>query len=313
MAGLVIQDTTYAGEVASGFIVKAAIGNEIVQGGHINVKDGIKKKYTIPRMTVGDDFIQDRVATPVSGGSGTGSGTVTVDARVLDPNDYMIYQEFNPRDFEDHWEAVNLNPTLIDRRLPATVESVILQEVMKKHNQWLGGAIMRGSKALTTNLKYFDGLITRAIADSDVPKVGSPVVLTNVNINDQLERSLGTVPAAILYDPALKVFVSYKTAQLWEQYQRAQGFKGVDNTMAGIMRFAGRQMVYLFGMPDNTIFWAKGAPDMTSNLWFGMNSKDDATVQIARLQANSELYFIKMLCKADANYGYGAETALYTL
>ena len=260
MAGLVIQDTTYAGEVASSFIVKAAIGNEIVQGGHVMVKDGIKKKYTIPRMTVGDDFIQDRVPTPVSGSAAgsTGSGTITVDAQVLDPQDYMIYQEFNPRDFEDHWEAVNLSPNLIDRRLPVTVESVIIQEVMKKHNQWLGGAIMRGSKALTSNLKYFDGLITRAIADSNVPKVASPVVLTNVNINAQLELSLGTVPAAVLYDPNLKCFVSYKTAQLWEQYQRAQGFKGVDNTMAGIMRFAGRQMVYLYGMPDDTIFWAKG-------------------------------------------------------
>jgi len=307
---LVINDTTYSGEVASSFIVKAAIGNEIVQGGHVMVKDGIKKKFTIPRMNVDDDFIQDRVPTPIST---TGQGTITVDARVLEQNDYMIYQRFNPRDFEDHWEAVNLSPNLIDRRLPATVESVILQEVMKKHNQWLGGAIMRGDTSLTTNLKYFDGLITRAIADVTVPKVGSPVVLTVSNIEAQLEASLATVPAAVLYDPNLKVFVSYKTAQLWERAQRAAGFKGVDNTMAGLMRFAGRQMVYLFGMPDNTIFWAKGAPDMTSNLWFGLNSKDDATVQIAKLQADSELYFIKMLCKADANYGYGAETALYTL
>lgn len=307
---LTIQDTTYAGEVASGFIVKASIDNEIVQGGHVMVKDGIKKKYTIPRMNVGDDFIQDRVPTPVAS---NGQGTITVDARVLEPNDYMIYQRFNPRDFEDHWEAVNLNPTLIDRRLPVTVESVILQEVMKKHNQWLGGAIMRGDTSLTTNLKYFDGLITRAIADPTVPKVGSPVILTVSNIESQLEASLATVPAAVLYDPKLKCFVSYKTAQLWERAQRAAGYKGVDNTMAGIMRFAGRQMVYLFGMPDDTIFWAKGAPDGTSNLWFGLNSKDDATVQIAKLQADSELYFIKMLCKADANYGYGAETALYTL
>ena len=193
------------------------------------------------------------------------------------------------------------------------MESVIIQEVMKKHNQWLGGAIMKGSKALTTNLKYFDGLITRAIADSDVTKVASPVALTAANIESKLELSLAAVPAAVLYNPKLKVFVSYKTAQLWEQAQRAAGFKGVDNTMAGIMRFAGRQMVYLYGMPDNTIFWAVGDVDMTSNLWLGLNSKDDATVQIARLQANSELYFIKMLCKADANYGYGGETALYTL
>jgi hypothetical protein len=283
---LVISDTTYAGEAASNFIVKAAIGNEIVQGGHVYVKDGIKKSYTIPRLTVGS-VIQDRVATPT-----TSTGTITVDGRTLTPEDYMVYTEFNPRDFEDHWAAVQLNPTLIDRRLPVTAESVIIQEVMKSHNQWLGGAIMQGSKALSTNLKYFDGLITRAVADSAVPKVASPVTLTAANIEAKLEASLATVPAAVLYDPKLKVFVSYKTAQLWEQAQRAAGFKGIDNTMAGLMRFAGRQMVYLFGMPDDCIFWAKGSADLTSNLWVGMNSQDDATVQIARLQANSELYFV---------------------
>jgi len=47
--GFVISDTTYAGEAASTFIVKAITSNETVQGGHIYVKDGIKKKFIIQR------------------------------------------------------------------------------------------------------------------------------------------------------------------------------------------------------------------------------------------------------------------------
>ena len=168
---LVISDTTYAGEAASSFIVKAVVGNEIVQGGHVYVKDGIKKSYTIPRI-VATDVVQDRVATPVSN-----VGSLTVDAKTLIPRDYMVYQEFNPRDYEDHWFATRLNKTLIDRALPATVESVMIQEVMKRHNKWLGKAIIQGDRTLTTNLKYFDGLLTRAKASgSGVNKVGSPVV-----------------------------------------------------------------------------------------------------------------------------------------
>ncbi len=304
---LQITDVTYAGEVASNFIVKSVVGNEIVQGGHIYVKDGIKKKFTIPRLTVGD-VVQDRQATPNSS-----VGTITVDARTLEPEDYMIYTEFNPRDFEEHWFATQLNPNLIDRRLPVSIESVIIQEVMKRHNKWLGGAILRGDKALATNLKYFNGLITRAKADNLVPKVAAPVVLTLSNVEDKLNASLLNNAPDVLYDPNLKVFVSYKTAQLWEQAQRTASFKGVNSTQAGLMQFAGRKMVPLFGMPDDTLFWAKGSADMESNLWFGMNSKDDATVQLAKLQANSELYFIKMLCKADTNYGISEETSLYTL
>ena len=302
-----ITDTTYAGEAASSFIVKSTIGNEVVQGGHVYVKDGIKKSYTIPRIVIGN-VIQDRVATPA-----TSVGTPTIDARVLTPSDYMVYTEFNPRDLEAHWQATRLNPTLIDRTLPVTVESVLIQEVMKSHNQWLGQALMVGNTALASNLKYFNGLITRAKADATVPKVTLPVALTVANIETQLNASLLNCAAAIIYNPKLKAFVSYKTAQLWEQAQRAGGYKGIDNTQAGLMRFAGRTIVPLYGMPDDTIFWAIGSADLSSNLWVGMNSLDDATVQIARLQANSELYFIKMLMKVDTNYGFGAETSLYAV
>lgn len=304
---LVIQDTTYAGEAAAQFAVKAVVGNEIVQGGHVYVRDGIKKSLTIPRMVVGN-VIQDRKPTP-----DTSLGTMTIDGRTLVPADYTIYAEFNPRDFEQHWYATQLNPTLIDRRLPVSIESVIIQEVLKRHNEYLGLALLQGNTTLLTNLKYFNGLITRAKADVLVPKVASPVVLTVSNIGDAFQGTLNVIARAVLYNPGLKFFVSYKTAQVWEQYQRTVLYKGVDMTAAGIMRFAGRTIVPLNGMPDDTIFLAIGAADASSNLWVGMNSTDDNTLQLQRLQNNSELYFVKMLMKVDTNYGFAEETALYAV
>ena len=305
---LTIADVSYAGEVASNFIVKSVVGNEIVAGGHAYVKDGIKKKYTIPRFTVGD-VIQDREATPKSP-----KGTAVVDGRTLEPEDYMLYDEFNPRDFEDHWYAAQLNKNLIDTRLPVTVESVIIQEYLKQHNKFLGKALLQSDKTGgVAPFKYFDGLITRAKLDILVPKVASPVVLTEANVGAAFKSTLAIVSADVLYDPALKFFVSYKTAQLWENAQQSSTFKGVDNTQAGLNRYSGRTIVPLYGMPDNTIMLGKGSADLSSNLWVGMNSTDDATVQFAKLQANSELYFIKMLMKVDTNYGFGAELALYTL
>ena len=304
---LVIQDTTYAGEAAAQFAVKAVVGNEIVQGGHVYVRDGIKKSLTMPRLTVGN-VIQDRKPTP-----DTSLGAINVDGRTLVPADYMIYAEFNPRDFEQHWYATLLNPTLIDRHLPATIESVVIQEVLKRHNEYLGLAILQGNTASLTNLKYFNGIITRAKADVLVPKVASPVALTIANIGDKLQATLDAVARAVLYNPGLKFFVSYKTAQLWESYQRTVLYKGVDMTAAGIMRFAGRTIVPLNGMPDDCIFLAIGKADASSNLWVGMNSTDDNTLQLQRLQANSEMYFVKMLMKVDTNYGFSEETALYAV
>ena len=305
---LAISDVSYAGEAASAFIVKSVVGNEIVQGGHAYVKDGIVKEYTIPRLTV-EDVIQDRQPTPTSK-----KGTAEVTGRKLVPADYMLYDEFNPRDFEDHWFATQLNPTLIDRRLPVTIESIIIQEYLKQHNKWLGKAVLVGDTTRTDSYKYFNGLVTRAIGDADVPKVASPVVITLENIASCFRQTLNRVAADVLYDPTLKFFVSYKTAQLWEEAQQNPAYlKGVDMTLAGINRFSGRTIVPLFGMPDNTLLLGKGTADMTSNLWVGMNSKQDATVQFQKLQANSELYFIKMLMKVDTNYGFGQELSLYTL
>jgi hypothetical protein len=305
---IVISDVSYSGEVASAFIVKSAVGNEIVEGGHIYVKDGIKKEFTIPRFNV-EDVIQDREETPTKP-----QGTGEIDANKLVPADYMLYDELNPRHFEDHWYAAQLNPTLIDRRLPVTIESVIIQEYLKQHNKWLGKAILQSDKTNGTKpFKYFDGLISRARLDLLVPKVASPTVLTTTNIATAFQSVLDIVKADVLYDPKLKFFVSYKTAQIWQKYQQLQTTKGVDSTQEGQMRYSGKTVVPLYGMPDNVILLAKGSAAMDSNLWLGMNSLDDATVQFAKLQANSEKYFIKMLMKVDVNYGWGEEMALYTL
>jgi len=308
--GFVISDTTYAGEAASTFIVKAITGNETVQGGHVYVKDGIKKKFTIPRWDADyEDFVQDRAATPVS------KGTMTVDGHVLTPADYMIYTEFNPRDYEAHWFATQLNPTIIDRTLPATVESVVIQEVLKRHDRYLNKALWNSSTALTTIYKYWNGFIKNAqnanSGSDQTAVVSSPIALTAVNIAGELLRGWTLIPNALKYDKNMKIFMSYATYDLYMQYQIAQTYKGRDITMDGVSMFKGREIVKINDLPDNFYFIAKGMPTPESNLWVGMNSTDDAKLELQRVQNNSELWFIKMLMKVDVQIGWNSETVLY--
>jgi len=56
---------------------------------------------------------------------------------------------------------------------------------------------------------------------------------------------------------------------------------------------------------------AKGKADMDSNMWVGMNSVDDVTLQMEKLQANSELYFLKLNMKLDCQFGWNAEVVNY--
>jgi hypothetical protein len=309
----VISDTTYAGEAASSFIVKAITGNETVQGGHMYVKDGIKKKFTIPRFDADyEDLIQDRQPTP------TKKGDFTVDGKVLEPQDYMIYTEFNPRDYEAHWYAQQLNPTLIDRSLPVSVESTMIQEVMKRHDRYMNKAIWNSSTALAAPsiYRYYNGLIAKAKAansGADATNfVLSPTTLAANNIVAELDKGWALVPSALKYDPNMKVFVSYKTYDLYMQAQKNQTNKGVDFTQQGVARYNGLQVVRVADMPDDTYLMAKGTAGLDSNLWLGLNSSEDENkVELAKLQANSELYFIKILMKVDVQIGFNSETVYY--
>lgn len=304
--GFVISDTTYAGEAASTFIVKAITNNETVQGGHVYVKDGIKKQFTIPRWDADyEDFVQDRAATPTS------KGTMTVDGQLLSPADYMIYTEFNPRDYEAHWFATQLNPTLIDRTLPVTVESVVVQQVLKRHDRWLNKFLWNADKTLTNTYKYIDGFILKAKNATGTLVVGSPTILSASNIQAELLKGFNLIPAALKYDPRMKIFVSYATFDFFMQSQINQTYKGVDITNVGVPTFRGHEVVKIPDLIDNFYLIAKGMPTPESNLWVGMNSTDDAMLQVNKVQNNSELWFIKMLMKVDVQVGWGAELVYY--
>jgi hypothetical protein len=338
---LIISDTTYAGEVAAAFITRPVIDMDTVQKGCIHVQDGIKKKYTIPRIEV-SNFIQKRAATPLS------QGNITVDGQVLLPLDLMLYIEFNPRDYEQHWYAVQLDPKLLDRDLPPTAEEFTMLQTMRRLNEFFENATWRSrlvfdpsnpstvtpaSKGQATTdsvYLYFDGLLTKllnAAANSSNGKVtvqvGSPLILvagpgdgSHENISAAFARVYALVPQALLFkygNKGLKFHVSYLTQQIYEQDLLLGTYKNQDTTEKGINRYKGYDVVPLAGMTDNTIVACISAPGMESNLWIGCNSDQDETgLQLARKQANSELFFIKGLFKMDTQIGFPDFCVLYT-
>jgi hypothetical protein len=330
---LIINDTTYAGEAASAFITRPVVGADSVQKGCVHVQDGIKKKYTIPRIEV-SNFIQRRAATPTS------QGAITVDGRSLTPQDLMLYIEFNPRDYEQHWYAVQLDPKLLDRDLPPTAEEFTMLQTMKRLNEFFENAYWRsriafdpsganvnpttkGQASTDSVYFYFDGLITKLLNDSDTVQVASPLILvagtgdgTHENISAAFERVYQAVPKALLFkygNQGLKFHVSYATQQIYEQDLLLGTYKNQDTTQAGINRYKGYDVVPLAGMTDNTIVATVTNPGIESNLWIGCNSEQDETgLQLARLQANSELFFIKGLFKMDTQIGFPDMAVIYT-
>lgn len=308
--GFTISDTTYAGEAAGQFIVRAITGNETVQGGHVYVKDGIKKKFTIPRWDADyEDLIQDRMATPIS------KGEQVISSRTLTPADYMIYMEFNPRDFEDHWYAQQLNPTLIDRTLPASVESVVIQQVLKRHDRYVNKIIWGGDTTTTGIYKYFDGFVKKATDDTNTVDLNGGAVLTSTlgsNILAEIVKIYDLIPAALKYDPSMKLFLSYDLYDAYAKALIAQTNKNADyESMQLNIKYRGLPVVRIADFPAYKMMFAKGTSGMDSNLWVGMNSVEDAKLEMNKVQNNSELFYVKMLCKLDVQFGYTQEVVNY--
>lgn len=306
--GFVITDKTYAGEAASQFIVRAITGADTVAGGHVYIKDGIKKKFTIPRFSADyEDFIQDYSPMP------TTKGTMTVDGKVLDPADYQIFTTFRPRDFEDQWYATQLDETLIDRKLPYSAESVVVQEILKKHVKYFNKALWNNSTTspMSPIYKYWNGFIQNAVTDTDTIAVPSPVALTADNIQAQFLEGYNLIPEELRYDPEMKYFVSYATFDLYDQSQIAQQFKGIDITQIGKDTFKGKKVVKIADFPENTYLIAKGSASTESNLWVGLNSVSDEGLQIGKYRPEGDLWFFRMLMKADVQIGWNEEVVLY--
>ncbi len=343
MEALDIQDTSWSGPAASYMITRGVIGADTIQKGAIYVEDGIKKKKTIPRLEV-SDFMQKRAATPVS------KGKVTVDGAVLDPQDAMLYYEFNPRDYEQHFYAEQLAPSLLGRELPVTAENFMMMQTMKKLNAFWEYGIWRArtdydpsaaSPVLPSakgddasgeylydtdgnpNNFYFNGLIKKALDSTGTIAVSSPATLVagtagggEENIGAALLRCYKLVPRAILFRygmGGLTFKVGYLTQQVYEEFLTTTTvYKNNDTTERSVMRYKGYEVVACAGIPDNTIIVCVSKPDIDSNAWVGLNSVTDNKLELKRLQNNSELFFVKGLFKMDTQWGFTDQLVIYT-
>ena len=96
----------YNGEVLEDLLTYTVQGNDTVREGLIHIKTGIQHRYTLPAVKLGN-VLQDKVPTPQSthGPKGEdGSNEYQFTDRNLEPSDFMIYLEFNTRDYEKSWK-----------------------------------------------------------------------------------------------------------------------------------------------------------------------------------------------------------------
>ena len=295
-----IIHTNYSGEVYDNILTKAALGNEVAESGIVHIVPGIKKKLSIPRMQVSGHVLQKRKSRIAIDGSDS-QGTVNHDERELDPQDVMLYLEFNPATYESTWKKYQPQGKLVFQQLPPEVQIKMLGQIMDVGATELGDAYINCTKG-SGDYDFFHGFVNRIMGDKDT-------VFVQTSETSWIKR-LGTVkkgvPDEIVDNPNLKIIMNTRDYTEYDEELKKQDFKNVDPTKKIEQAFDSTKIIRLVKWPRGLVVATLASMDENSNLWAAVNlEEDEDTLQVDKVTNASEFYFVKLLMKVDVNIAWG--------
>ena len=338
---------TYAGEVLEDLLVYTVQENDTFKEGLIHVVPGIQKKKVLPHVTLGS-IIQDNKATPTSteGGESAGRNKYTFSERYLEPQDFMVYLEFNPRDFEDYWKPFQPDGQLLFRELDPKVQATMLRLLISRKQEYIGDAIWCGRKGGKDDthisstgegntiiggdsdagpMKYFDGFMSRVLknivgnataeekASGQVIIAGDTQLTTGQEVEQALYAMYRKCPKRLRKSSSLCYVMGWELWDLYDQYLSSKDSKYTENVEVNKYKFKGKAVKVINGITEQTIALGRFTSGMDSCLWMGVDyNADQESVKIAPLQNNSELWFFQMRLKMDVNIVLPSEIVVWT-
>lgn len=289
--------TAYSGEVLDQILVMAATGNELFEKGLIHMETSIGDKFYIPRLQL-SKLLQKRVEMPKSENS---KGDFKIDERMLKPEDVMVYTEFNPRSFEGFWKKWQPTGNLVFRDLTPEVQVALLSEVLKQVGTELGYHFIQGEHGEGEE-QFFDGILTRIQGDKDVVKATCESTSQIARLRAVWEKTADKVRGHANFT----FLMSSADFDKYDNELTDLHHKGADPTTTNVARFKGKRIAALNDWPDGVIVGTICSLGTDSNLYAGCNLADDYDcLQVDKVQASGERYFIKMLMKADTQIAWG--------
>ena len=299
--------TTYAGEKAAGYISAALLSANTIENGGITVKPNVKFKQVIKRLSTTDliaDGSCDFAATD----------TVTLDEKILQPEEFQVNLNLCKSDFRDDWDAISMGYSAFDN-LPPSFQEFLIAEIIAKiaekneKNIWMGATATAGE---------FDGLVALATADSTVNDVVGTTI-TSANVVAEMGKVVDAMPSALYGKSDVKLYVAQN---VYKAYVRALGGFGADgvgaagyeakgnNQAINSLLFDGVEVFLANGLDANYMYLAE-----SSNIFFGTGLLSDhnevKVLDMSDLDGSQNVRFV-MRFTAGVQHGFGADIVLYT-
>lgn len=297
-----VDNTNYSGEVLERILTVAATGNELVEKGLIMVIPGVEKKISVPRLKTGK-MLQKRKENPTVEDS---KGDFNYSEKELEPHDFMAFTVFNPRAFEYIWRPFQPTGNLVFRELPPNVQNALLDALSKQVQFELGDHYVNGEYAEgTDDNKLMNGILTQAAKDNGCVLVDGSKETTMLGKLNKIRRA---IPKAMRQNKNLRIIMSVDDFDTYDDELKAREAKNTDETEVNRKRYSGIAIETVTAWPDDVIVATLCSPDADGNFFAAVNlQNDESVIQIDRYANASELYFFKLLMKADTNIAFGEE------
>lgn len=297
-----IASTNYSGEVLGLILTQAFLGNEIAEKGVLHVEAGIEKKFSIPRMRIGK-LLQKRVEQPESSDA---KGDLTYDEKELNPEDIMVYTEFNPKSFEAVWRQFQPQGNMVFYQLPAEVQSKILSLILNETSTEVGYHFINGLKGNGAE-QFFNGIVSRILSDNEVSYAKSG----ETTWVKKLQALKDAVPVEIVDNTKLAIIMNTRDYSEYDAELKALDYKNIDPTAKREQAFDGTRIIRLAYWPKGLVVATIVSADGDGNLWAGVNLNNDGeTLFVDKVSNAGEKYFVKILLKADTNIAWGGYVAV---
>ena len=306
--------TTYAGEFAGKYISAALLSGDTLDKGNIEIKPNVKYKEVIKTFASDSNVIKDATC------DFTDTATITLDERVLQPEEFQVNLELCKKDFRSDWEAIQMGYSAYDN-LPPKFSDFLIGHVAAKVAQKTEQNIWGG---VNGNAGEFDGFTVSMAADANVNDAanGAETSFTSSNIVTLLSNVVDAIPNAVYGKEDLKIYVPPVAYQAYIRHLGGYGANGLGaagyrsegnqwyNNNASLS-FEGIEVLYTPGMPSDHI-----VAGQKSNLYFGTGLISDhnevKVLDMADLDGSQNVRVI-MRFTAGVQYGIGSDLVLLTL
>ena len=300
--------TTYSGEFAGRYISAALLSGKTLAEGNITIVPNVKFKQVMKKIST-DAIVKDASCDfdPTS--------TLTINERILQPEEFQVNLQLCKKDFRSDWEAVQMGYSAYDN-LPPNFSDFLIAHVADKVAQKMEQNIWNGTNA---NAGEFDGFITTLGADADVVDVtGTTVDKDNVDV--ELQKIVDAIPSPVYGKEDLVIYVPSNVHRayirsLGGNRSQGAGAAGTDNKLTqwynqgNALSFGGIELVLSQGLASNKMVAAE-----KSNLYFGTgllnNQNEVKVIDMADIDGSQNVRIV-MRFTAGIQHGIGSDIVLY--